>query len=54
MVFSMIHLSSGGLLALGNELKGSSGIDVESVETRDEMADMIMRAFFPGSFEQET
>lgn len=53
MVFSMIRLSSGGLLALGNELKGSSGIDVESDETLDAMADMIMRAFFPGSFDQE-
>lgn len=49
MLFSMIRMSSGGLLALGNELRGSSGIDVESKATLDEIADMIIDTFFPGS-----
>ncbi len=48
LLFNMIRLSSGGLLALGNELKASSDIDVESNETLDEIADMIVRLFLPG------
>ncbi len=48
----MIRLSSGGLLALGNELKASSGIDVEDDETLDEIADMIVSVFLPGEFRQ--
>lgn len=48
LLFNMIRLSSGGLLALGNELKASSGIDVESTDTLDEIADMIVTVFLPG------
>ncbi len=48
LLFSMIRLSSGGLLALGNELKGSSGIDINDPETLDEIAEMIIRVFLPG------
>ncbi len=48
LLFNMIRLSSGGLLALGNELKASSGIDVEQDETLDEIADMIISVFLPG------
>ena len=48
LIFNMIRLSSGGLLALGNELRESSGIDIESDETLDEIADMIVRIFLPG------
>jgi hypothetical protein len=44
----MIRLCSGGLLALGNELKQSSGIDVESTETLDEISDLIVTVFLPG------
>ena len=44
----MIRLSSGGLLALGNELKASSDIDTEADTTLDEIADMIVRLFLPG------
>jgi phosphopantetheinyl transferase len=44
----MIRLSSGGLLALGNELKQSSGIDVEQEETLDEIADLVVAVFLPG------
>jgi len=52
LLFNMIRLSSGGLLALGNELKASSGIDVEDDETLDEIADMIVSVFLPGEFRQ--
>jgi len=48
LLFNMIRLSTGGLLALGNELKASSGIDVEKDETLDEIADMVVAVFLPG------
>jgi hypothetical protein len=48
LLFSMIRLSSGGLLALGNELSGSSGIDIEDPETLIEISDMIIAIFLPG------
>ena len=48
LLFNMIRLCSGGMLALGNELKGSSGIDIDSLETLDELAEMIVDLFLPG------
>jgi AcrR family transcriptional regulator len=48
LLFNMIRLSSGGLLALGNELKASSDIDVDSPETLNAIAEMIIRVFLPG------
>ena len=48
LLFNMIRLSSGGLLALGNELKDSSGIDIEKPETLLEICDMIIAVFLPG------
>lgn len=48
LLFNMIRLSSGGLLALGNELRASSDIDTESNETLDEISDMIVKVFLPG------
>ena len=53
LLFNMIRLSSGGLLALGNELKASSGIDIEQDETLDDIADMIINVFLPGETRQE-
>jgi len=48
LLFNMIRLSSGGLLALGNELKASSNIDIESEDTLTEIADLIISVFLPG------
>lgn len=48
LLFNMVRLSTGGLLALGNELKRSSNIDIESPQTLDEIAAMIVRIFLPG------
>lgn len=48
LLFNMIRLSSGGLLALGNELRASSDIDIDSHETLDEIAEMIVTVFLPG------
>lgn len=47
LLFNMIRVCSGGLLALGNELKLSSGIDIDDDETLDEIADMIVQLFLP-------
>jgi TetR/AcrR family transcriptional regulator len=52
LLFNMIRLSSGGMLALANEIKASSGLDVESDETLDEISDMIVSVFLPGEFRQ--
>ena len=54
MLFNMIRLSSGGLLALGNELKDSSGIDTDDPATLEELVDMIVRVFLPGDAPGET
>ncbi len=48
LLFNMIRLSSGGLLALGNELKASSNIDIDTPETLDEIANLIINVFLPG------
>jgi len=48
LLFNMIRVCSGGLLALGNELKLTSGIDIDDDETLDEIADMIVQLFLPG------
>ena len=52
LLFNMIRLSSGGLLALGNELKASSGIDVDDEATLDAISEMIVRVFLPGEARQ--
>lgn len=52
LIFNMIRLSSGGLLALGNELKASSDVDIESDDTLEEIADLIVAVFLPGEVRQ--
>ncbi len=54
LIFNMIRLSSGGLLALGNELRESSGIDIDDDATLDEIADLIVQVFLPGEMPQPT
>ncbi len=53
LLFNMIRVCSGGLLALGNELKLSSGIDIDDDETLDEIADMIVQLFLPNTSRHE-
>ncbi len=48
LLFNMIRVSAGGLLALKQELKGTSGIDLDDDDEIDELANMIIRVFFPG------
>lgn len=48
LLFNMIRVSAGGLLALGLEIRGTSDVDFDDPETLDELADMIIRCFLPG------
>jgi len=48
LLFNMIRMVSGGLLALRSELKESSNIDIEASDTLDELIDMIVSIFLPG------
>jgi AcrR family transcriptional regulator len=48
ILFNMIRVSAGGLLALGEEIKGTSDVDFDSEESLNELADMIIRCFLPG------
>jgi AcrR family transcriptional regulator len=47
ILFNLIRVSSGGLIALGHELKGTSGIDLEAPGTIDALSDMIIDVFLP-------
>lgn len=48
LLFNMIRLTSGGLLAISNELRGSSGIDFDDNDTLEELVDLVVRVFLPG------
>jgi AcrR family transcriptional regulator len=48
LLYNMIRVSAGGLLALGLEVKGTSNINFDDETQRDELADMIIRTFLPG------
>lgn len=47
LLFNMIRVSAGGLLALSNELKGTSNLDMDQQSKIDELADMIVNVFLP-------
>ena len=49
LLYNMIRVSAGGLMALGLEVKGTSNINFEEEAQRDELADMIIRTFLPGN-----
>lgn len=53
LLFNLIRVSSGGLLALSLELKGTSGLDLEQPAQLDALADMIVQVFLPGEFEAD-
>ena len=48
LLFNMIRVCAGGLVALKLELKQTCGIDLDSDEQIAELADLIIRVFFPG------
>jgi AcrR family transcriptional regulator len=47
ILFNMIRVAAGGVVALGHELKGTSGIDLNAPGKIDELADMIVDVFLP-------
>ncbi len=47
LLYNMIRVSAGGLLALGLEVRGTSGINFEEESQRNELAEMIIRTFLP-------
>lgn len=48
LLYNMIRVSSGGLIALALELKGTAGVDLTSSDSLDQLADLIVRVFLPG------
>jgi AcrR family transcriptional regulator len=48
LLFNMIRVCAGGLIALKLELKETSGIDLDSDDQITELGDLIIRVFFPG------
>ena len=48
LLFNMIRVSAGALLALNIELKGSSGIDLNDPGKVEELGNMIINIFLPG------
>jgi len=53
LLFNMVRVSSGALLALSLEFKGTSGIDMNQPGRLDELADMIISIFLPGDIVEE-
>jgi AcrR family transcriptional regulator len=49
LLFNMIRVSSGALLALSQEMKGTSGLDLESPGSLDALSEMIVKIFLPGN-----
>ena len=48
MLFNMIRVCAGGLIALKLELKQTSNIDLDCDDQITELGDLIIRVFFPG------
>ncbi|HNP35327.1 MAG TPA: TetR/AcrR family transcriptional regulator [Woeseiaceae bacterium] len=48
LLFNMIRVSAGGLLALSLEIKGTSAIDFDSDGALNELSDMIIQCFLGG------
>ncbi len=49
LLFNMVRVSAGGLLALALEIKGTSDIDFDNEGELDKLADMIVNVFFSGN-----
>lgn len=52
IIYNMIRVSSGTLIALALELRMSSNIEIDSDEVLDELADLIVRIFLPGELKE--
>jgi|GEM_PF-4029601 len=49
LLYNLIRVTSGGILALALEIKGTSGIDLGEKKNIDQLANMIIEIFLPGS-----
>jgi hypothetical protein len=49
LLYNLIRVTSGGILALALEIKGTSGIDLGERKNIDQLANMIIEIFLPGS-----
>ena len=52
LIYNMLRACSGGLIALSQELKITSKIDLQSQASLDELTDLIVRAFLPGELQE--
>ena len=48
LLFNLIRVASGGMLALSLEIKATSGLDFDAADNVEALADMIIRCFLPG------
>lgn len=48
LLFNLIRVTAGGILALATEIKATSGIDFDDPKNVDALAEMIIRIFLPG------
>ena len=48
IIYNMIRVSSGTLIALSLELKNTSGLEIDSNERLDDLSNLIVRIFLPG------
>ena len=53
IIYNMIRVSSGTLIALARELKSTSNIDLEDTENLDALADMIVKIYLPGDLVED-
>ena len=49
LLYNMIRVSAGGLLALALEIRGTTDVDLDLEEHLDELSEMIIRVFLPGN-----
>ncbi len=52
IIYNMIRVSSGTLIALALELKNTSNIDLDDPAMQNDLADLIVRVFLPGKLEE--
>lgn len=48
LLYNLIRVSAGGLVALGLEIKETSDVDLAAEGQLDELADLLVRVFLPG------
>ena len=48
LLYHMIRISAGGLLAIQLEMRGTSGFDITTEASLEHLTDMIVRVFLPG------